>query len=109
MNHLSIIETEQEAYKRCELRACEAKKDQVKAAKAHINTTRTYLVHIDWFELNTNVYISYCPFSPPKERTFGVSKPSLQRVLNYLYKECVTVSPIGPSSAQGSVFLGLVV
>ncbi|MFT5815941.1 MAG: hypothetical protein ACI9VT_003719, partial [Psychroserpens sp.] len=25
---------------------CDALKDQIKAAQAHINTTRTYLVHI---------------------------------------------------------------
>jgi hypothetical protein len=78
---------------------CDALKDQIKAAQAHINTTRTYLVHIDWNDLSTNVYISDCPFSSPKERVFGVSQPSLKRVLNYLYKECTTVSPIGSSSA----------
>jgi hypothetical protein len=107
MNNLSIIETEQEAYKLCKLRVCDAKKDQINAAKAHVNTTRTYLVHIDWFDLNTHVYINYCPFSPPKYRNFGVSKPSLQRVLNYLYKECVTVSPIAPSSAKDGNLKGV--
>jgi hypothetical protein len=86
---------------------CESLKDQIIAAKAHINTTRTYLVHIDWHDLNTNVYISKCPSTLPKERIFGVSPPSLNRVLNYLYKECVTVSPIAPSSAKDGNLKGV--
>jgi hypothetical protein len=109
MNNLSIIETEQKAFKRCELRVCDAKKDQIKAAQADINTTRAYLVHIDWNELSTNVYISECPLFPTKERIFGVSYPSLKRVLKYLYKECVTVSPIGSSSAKDGKLLGVTV
>jgi tetraacyldisaccharide-1-P 4'-kinase len=88
---------------------CESIKDQIQAAQAHINTTRKYLVHIDWNDLSTNVYISECPFSPPQERIFGVSQPSLERVLKYLYKECVTVSPIGPSSAMDGKLLGVTV
>jgi hypothetical protein len=89
---------------------CESIKDQIKAAQAHINTTRKYLVHIDWNDLSTNVYISECPFSPPQERVFGAPTfRSLKRVLNHLNKECVTVSPIGPSSAMDGKLLGVTV
>jgi hypothetical protein len=86
---------------------CDALKDQIKAAQAHINTTRTYLVHIDWNDLSTNVYISDCPFSTPLERVFGnPTLGSLKRVLTYI-NQYVTVSPIGSSSAKDGKLLGV--
>lgn len=88
----------------------DALKDQIIAAQKHVNMTRAYLVHIDWNELGTNVYISECPrYFAAKERCFGVSQPSLKLILNYLYDECVTVSPTGSSSAKDGKLLGVTV